>query len=116
MAMFVKHDLGHCAAGSVVEVTPAQTSNVWLVDAQNFELYRRGRRCRAVGGTVAVDSTVQLQVLTDDRWMVVVDLGGGRGRIRASVKKVDAPAIDADVTETVPGGVSAEQLLGGGAR
>jgi Domain of unknown function (DUF1883) len=113
MAIFVKYDLGHCAAGSLVEVTPAQTSNVWLMDAHNFELYRRGRRGRAIGGTVAVDTTVQLQVQTDDRWMVVVDLGGGRGRIRASIKKLDAPAIDSDVAETLPRAVSAERLLSG---
>jgi hypothetical protein len=116
MALFVKHDLGHCAAGSLVEVTPAQTSNVWLLDAHNFELYRRGKQGRAVGGTVAVDTTVQLQVQTDGRWMVVVDLGGGRGRIRASVKKLDPPAIDADAAETLPRAVSAERLLGRGAR
>jgi hypothetical protein len=113
MAMFVKHDLGHCSAGSVVEVTPEQTSNVWLVDAHNFELYRRGKRFRGVGGTVVVDTTVTLQVQTDDRWMVIVDLGGGRGRIRASVRKLEPAAIDADVTEAMPRAVSAERLLSG---
>ncbi|HET6507454.1 MAG TPA: DUF1883 domain-containing protein [Baekduia sp.] len=113
MATFVKHDLGRCAAGTVVEVTPEQGGNVLLIDAPNFELYRRGKRCRVVGGPVAAGATAHLQVQTDDRWMVIVDLAGGRGRIRASVRKLDPQPIDADVTATVPTRVSAQQLLSG---
>jgi hypothetical protein len=116
MPAYVKHDLGHCAAGSFVEVTPAQAANVYLLDERNFSFYRRGRVFRGVGSRGAAGETLRLSVPTDDRFHVVVDLGGGRGTIRASVRKLEAAAIDADVTETVPSALTAEQLLRGGRR
>ena len=116
MAAYVKHDLGHCPAGSFVEVTPAQPANVYLLDERNFSLYRRGRAFNGVGSPAAAGETLRLLVPTDGEWFVVVNLGGGRGKIRASVRKLDPAAIDADISETLPAALTAEQLLRGGRR
>jgi hypothetical protein len=116
MAAYTKHDLGQCTAGTVVEVTAAQAANVYLLDERNFDLYRRGRRFNGVGGPAAKGIPVRLSVFANGRWVVVVDLGGTRGTIRASVRTLDPAAIDADITETLPAAVTAEQLLRGGRR
>jgi hypothetical protein len=113
MAAYMKHDLGHCEAGTVVEVTPAQAANVFLLDEHNFALYRRGRRYRGVGGPAEPGVLTRLATFATGHWVVVVDLGGTRGTIRASVRKLDPATIDADVTDVVPNRVTARQLLGG---
>jgi hypothetical protein len=116
MAAYVQHDLGHCEAGTAVQVTPAQASNVYLLDAPNFGLYRRRRRFQGVGGPAASGATLHMPIPRTGRWFVVVDLGGTRGTIGASVHMLDPAAIDADVTQVVPTALTAEQLLRGGRR
>lgn len=113
MALFVKHDLGQLFTGVIVEVTPAHQANVYVMDARNFELYRRRRNARCMGGPARARVPVRFTIPTDDRWFVVVDLNGGRGKINASVRVLDPATIDADVTDTVGSAVSAQQLLGG---
>ena len=107
MPAYVTHDLGDCVAGSVVEVTPAQAGNVYLLDERNFDLYRRGRRFVGVGGPAAADVPFQLTVFADGRWVVLVDLGGTRGKIRASVRRLGA----AEAARVTRPAVTAEQLL-----
>lgn len=116
MPAYSTHDLGECTAGTVVEITPAQAGNVYLLDQRNLGLYRRGRPFTCVGGPAAKDVPVRLTVFSNDRWVVLVDLAGRRGTIRASVRTLDPAAIDADVTETLPAAVTAEELLRGSRR
>jgi hypothetical protein len=120
MAAYVNKDLGQCAAGEVIEVTPAQPGNVFLLDEQNFALYRRGRRVRGVGGPATPGTPMHLTVFEDGRWFVVVDLNGGKGKIRASMRRLD-PAEAAAITAEAEAGeaagaaplaVGVDQLLG----
>jgi Domain of unknown function (DUF1883) len=113
MAAYTKHDLGHCEAGTVVEVTPAQASNVFLLDEHNFGLYRRGGRFRGVGGPAAAGVPIRLATFAKGRWFAVVDLGGTRGTIRASVRRLEATPIGADITDVVPKALPAKGLLEG---
>lgn len=109
---FAKHDLGQCAEGSVAEVTAAHPANVYLLDARNFEGYLRGRRFRAVVSQAAPGVPFGLTVPATGRWFVVVDRGGARGAIRASVRMLDPAAIDPDVPTVAPAPVTSRQLLG----
>lgn len=110
MPAYVQHDLGECVAGSAVEVTPEQDGNVYLVDERNLGLYRRGRRFTALGGAAAAGVPFRLGVIEDGRWFVVLDLNGVRGRIRASVRRLDAAELAAAAGPARPS-VTAEQLL-----
>jgi hypothetical protein len=82
----LKYDLGNVAAGSVVVVTLNKQANVLLMDSSNYRTYRSGRggRYRYTGG-LAKRSPVRLRVPSTGRWYVAVDLGGGAGRVSASV-------------------------------
>jgi hypothetical protein len=112
MPGYVTHDLGKLTAGMIVEVTPQQRCNVFLMDARALAIYRRGRSGQAVGGPADADVPVRLVVPATGTWTVLVDLGGVRGKIRASVRTLDPTSIDADVTEVLGPRVSARQLLG----
>lgn len=116
MATYVQKDLGECEAGQVIEITPAQHSNVVLLDEENYDNYRRGRRVRGVGGPTAAGVPIQLSVFHTGRWFAVVERTGGRGKIQASMRRLETAAIDADSTETVPTKLAAEQLLGDAGR
>ena len=111
MPIYVKHDLGHVDAGAVIEITPAQDANVYLVDAPNLARYRRGQTMQAVGGPMQAGVPVQLSVMQAGEWFVVADLGGVRGKIRASVRVLPPAEVDADITETLPARLTTEQLL-----
>jgi hypothetical protein len=112
MPGYVTHELGELQAGMIVEVTPEQRCNVFLMDPAALAIYRKGRRGRAVGGPADARVPVRLIVPARGRWVVLVDLGGVSGKIRASVRTLDPTAIDADVTEVLGPRVSARQLLG----
>lgn len=68
--------------GDVIEVTLDRAANVQLLDPANFENYKNGRGYRYHGG-YATTSPVRLAVPRDGKWHVVIDLGGGAGRVRA---------------------------------
>lgn len=85
MSDFVKHDLGTVAAGTVVEVTLRHRANVLLMDAHNFNRYRRGESHRYIGGE-ALESPLHHEVPNGGHWVVVLDLGGAAGRIESSVR------------------------------
>ena len=89
MADFIKFDLGHLPAGSVVEIKLGHRANAHLVDANNFSRYRRGESFSGVGGEV-LRSPVQLSTPTSDHWYAVFDLGGAAGRIEADVAVLSA--------------------------
>ncbi len=85
MAGFVKYDLGYVEAGASAEVTLAHRANVRLLDASSFARYERGETFSFIGGQ-AVRSPVVLTVPTAGHWYVVLDLGGGAGTIKSSVR------------------------------
>lgn len=113
MPGYVTHDLGKLQAGMIVEVTPEQRCNVFLMDAKALAIYRRGRSGQAVGGPADARVPVRLIVPASGTWTVLVDLGGVRGKIRAAVRTLDPTSIDADVAEVVGPRVSARALLEG---
>jgi hypothetical protein len=71
--------------GDVVEVTLDHAANVQLLDPANFELYRQGKPYRYHGGYYK-ETPVRIVTPSGGRWYVVVDLGGGAGTVRASVR------------------------------
>lgn len=70
--------------GDTVEVVIDRAANVQLLDPANYEHYQHGREFGYQGGYSTV-SPVLIPVPHAGRWHVVVDLGGGPGRVRASV-------------------------------
>jgi uncharacterized protein DUF1883 len=72
------------SAGDVVEVTLAgNAANVLLLDESNFQNYRQGRPYSYYGG-YAQTSPFRIQAPRPGRWHLVVNLGGGAGRVQAS--------------------------------
>ena len=71
----------------VVEVTLDGQANVMLLDAANYDHYRKGESFRYHGG-LAKTSPVRLDPPYHGSWHVVVDLGGFAGKVRAGVKVV----------------------------
>lgn len=69
---------------NVVSVSLSAQANVLLMDDVNFQAYRSRRSYRYHGGH-AKRSPVRLVPPHEGHWHVVVDLGGGSGRIQASV-------------------------------
>ena len=85
MSDFLHTNVGHQPAGAVIEVDLTSRANVLLLDSANFNRYRNGQDCRDHGGE-ALETPVWLQVPHAGTWHVVVDLGGGSGRIGANVR------------------------------
>lgn len=85
MSDFLHTKLGHQPAGAVVEVDLTSRANVLLLDSTNFQRYRSGQDYRYFGGE-AVRTPARVTVPHAGTWHVVVDLGGGSGRIGASVR------------------------------
>lgn len=78
-------DLG---SEDVVEVTlSGNAANVLLLDDSNFDNYRQGRPYSYHGG-YAKESPFQIPTPHSGRWHLVVDLGGGAGRVQASARVV----------------------------
>lgn len=85
VSSFVKYDLGQVAASRAVEITLDHRANVRLLDAANLARYERGETYRYVGGQ-AVRSPLVLNAPSTGHWYVVIDLGGGAGTVRSSVR------------------------------
>lgn len=76
------------AEGDIVEVTLAgNAANVLLLDAANFQDYQQGKPYRYYGG-YARTSPFRIQAPRPGRWHLVVDLGGGAGRVQASSRVI----------------------------
>jgi Domain of unknown function (DUF1883) len=76
------------AEGDVVEVTLAgNAANVQLLDPANYENYRQGKPYTYYGG-YARTSPFRIQAPASGRWHLVVDLGGGPGRVQASSRVI----------------------------
>ena len=87
---YIHHEL-ELAEGEAVEVTfdargtPGGGVNVQLLDGANYELYRQRKPFRYRGGFYA-ESPAVLSPPEPGRWHLVIDLGGGPGRVRASAR------------------------------
>ena len=68
-----------------IEVRLDAAANVRLLDESSYGRFRRGERHEYLGGYVKV-SPYFLKPPRNGRWHVVVDLGGGAGSVRASVR------------------------------
>jgi hypothetical protein len=60
------------------------------MDSTNFNYYRQGRGHRYIGG-LATHSPVVLTVPRSGHWYVTVDLGGLRGSVSTSIRKLPSP-------------------------
>ena len=74
----------------VIEVTLDHPANVQLLDPVNFERYRRGEEYHYYGGYVT-QSPFRIRPPSQGRWHLVIDLGGGAGRVRAWVGVLSGP-------------------------
>lgn len=81
---FLHYDL-NLDSGDIVEVTLDGQANVRLLDATNFSRYRHGQQHSYRGG-LATLSPYRLSAPHAGHWHLVVDLGGYRGRVSASVR------------------------------
>lgn len=82
---YLKSDLGSLAAGATVQVALRGTeANVMLLDPINLGRYQRGEAFDYFGGHFT-RSPARIGVPHAGQWHVVVDLGGGSGRVEASV-------------------------------
>ncbi len=75
------------AVSDRIEVVLDRAANVQLLDPSNYENYQAGRGYTYYGGYVTT-SPVHLDVPDAGHWHVVIDLGGGPGHVRASVRVV----------------------------
>jgi Domain of unknown function (DUF1883) len=78
--------------GDVIEVTLDRAANVQLLDTANYENYTNGRGYRYQGG-YATTSPVRLAVPRAGKWHVVIDFGGGAGRVRATARLVSGAMV-----------------------
>jgi hypothetical protein len=69
----------------IVEVTLDHPANVQLLDPTNYANYREGKPFRYSGGYVTT-SPYRLRPSREGHWHLVIDLGGGAGRVRPSVR------------------------------
>jgi hypothetical protein len=80
------YDLGEQEAGSAVTVRlRGSVCNVILLDRLNLGRYRAGEPFLYVGGHYR-RSPVRLEIPDTDHWYVVLDLGGYKGRVRATIE------------------------------
>jgi hypothetical protein len=74
--------------GDAVEVNLAgNAANVLLLDPANFERYRQGGPYDYYGG-YARTSPFRIQAPHAGKWHLVIDLGGGAGKVQASGRVV----------------------------
>ncbi len=76
------------AEGDTIEVTLAgNAANVLLLDTDNFQKYQQGKPYDYAGG-YARTSPYRIPAPRAGRWHLVVDLGGGAGRVQASSRVI----------------------------
>lgn len=67
-----------------VEVILDHPANVQLLDPTNYDLYQRRQPYKYVGGHAGA-GRVRIRPPRKERWHLVVDLGGGAGKVSADV-------------------------------
>lgn len=85
------YDLHQCSRGERVQVTlSGSAANVRLMDSSNYNNYKYGRRHSFYGGLMRRSPAV-LTIPRTGHWYVTIDLGGLRGTVRSSVRKLLSP-------------------------
>lgn len=85
------YDLHLCSKGEQVQVTlSGNAANVRLMDSSNYNNYKHGRRHSYYGGLMRRSPSV-LTIPRSGHWYVTIDLGGLRGSVRSSVRKLPSP-------------------------
>lgn len=72
----------------IVQVTIDGEATVKLLDTLNFSKYRLGKEHTFQGGLYP-PSAIEFRVPVKDVWHVVIDLGGKKGEVKASVKLIN---------------------------
>lgn len=76
------------AEGDVVEVMlSGNAANVLLLDPKNFQNYLQGKPYAYEGG-YARTTPYRISAPRAGRWHLVIDLGGGAGRVQASSRVI----------------------------
>ena len=75
--------------GDIAEVTLDAAANVQLMDTTNYNNYRNGQTFRYHGGYVK-HTPFRLPFPHSGHWHLVIDLGGGSGRVRATARVIPA--------------------------
>lgn len=83
-------DLGQQKKGATAVVTLDKQANVQLMTSSEYRSYKSGRKYRYYGG-LAKKSPARIQIPGNGRWMIVVDLGGHAGKVRAGVEVQPSP-------------------------
>ena len=96
---YTYYDLGRQRAGTKVTAQlRGSVCNLLLVDEENFGRYRAGEPFLYEGG-LRQSTPVSLKVPEDGHWYAVIDLGGFKGRVRATIE-LETP--DGSEPETPP--------------
>lgn len=116
------YDLKQQKKGATAIVTLDKQANVRLMTMPQYRTFKAGRSVRAAGG-LAKKSPARLVVPRNGHWVVVVDLGGLPGKVRAGVqvqppppgllpplRQRDSPAQNIEIREPAP---PADDALGG---
>jgi len=105
----IKRDLGQVKKGATVVVTLDKQANVLLLDSSNYHNYARGGGYRYFGGLMK-RSPARIPVPRDGHWYLAIDLGGGAGRVRSSVRIEPPPRGNLPVYHE-PGAQSLRDML-----
>lgn len=85
------YDLHQCNRGDRIQVIlSGSAANVRLMDSTNYNYYRQGKKHHYYGG-LAKRSPVVLSIPQTGHWYVTIDLGGLRGTVKSSVRKLPMP-------------------------
>ncbi|WP_368670566.1 DUF1883 domain-containing protein [Myxococcus sp. AM011] len=82
---FLHYEVDTSDGDEVVVALSGNAANVRLMDTLNFSSFRRGRRHSYLGGHFTRSPAV-LRPPHGGHWHVVVDLGGYRGSVHATVR------------------------------
>ncbi len=88
---YTVYDLHQCCRGEQVQITlQGNAANVRLMDSSNYNNYKNGRKHSYYGGLVK-RSPITLTIPRSGHWYVTIDLGGLRGSVRTSIRKLPTP-------------------------
>lgn len=79
------YDLHHQPKGKVAVVSLDQQANVRLMTMSDYRQFKAGRSVSTYGG-LAKTTPARVRIPRPDHWVLVVDLGGYGGTVRASVR------------------------------
>jgi hypothetical protein len=83
---FTHYDLGMLEGGRIIEITlSGNSANVKLMDSNNFQSYRNGRKHTYFGCHVT-RSPYKISIPNSGHWHIAIDLGGYAGNVNSSIR------------------------------